>query len=55
MLVDALASEWGTRPGETGKTVWFTLAVDTVREQGPHGESPPVPFPRETAAARSAV
>ena len=26
MLVDALASDWGSRPAETGKTVWFTLA-----------------------------
>lgn len=28
MLVDALASGWGTRPAQTGKTVWFTLPVD---------------------------
>jgi PAS domain S-box-containing protein len=32
MLVDALASDWGSRPAETGKTVWFTLAVDPVRQ-----------------------
>ena len=30
MLVDALASDWGSRPTETGKTVWFTLSVDSV-------------------------
>ena len=29
MLVDALATDWGTRPDETGKTVWFTLAVES--------------------------
>ena len=28
MLVDALASTWGTKPTNTGKTVWFTLAVN---------------------------
>lgn len=28
MLVDALASSWGARPTETGKTVWFTLTID---------------------------
>jgi PAS domain S-box-containing protein len=28
MLVDALASDWGTRPADTGKTVWFTLNLD---------------------------
>ena len=33
MLVDALASDWGTRPAETGKTVWFTLALDPVRDR----------------------
>ena len=44
MLVDALASEWGTRPAETGKTVWFTLAVDLVQEPGRAGTPPPVPF-----------
>jgi hypothetical protein len=30
MLVDALASSWGTRPAEAGKTVWFTLAIDPL-------------------------
>jgi hypothetical protein len=25
VLVDALASDWGTRPNERGKTVWFEL------------------------------
>lgn len=25
MLVEALADAWGTRPTDTGKTVWFTL------------------------------
>ncbi len=24
-LVDGLSSAWGVSPGETGKTVWFTL------------------------------
>jgi len=28
MLVDALATTWGARPAETGKTVWFTLASE---------------------------
>ncbi len=28
MLVDSLASDWGSRSTETGKTVWFTLAID---------------------------
>jgi serine phosphatase RsbU (regulator of sigma subunit)/anti-sigma regulatory factor (Ser/Thr protein kinase) len=27
MLVEALATDWGARPDETGKTVWFRLAV----------------------------
>jgi len=27
MLVEALAAEWGTRPGAAGKTVWFTIAL----------------------------
>jgi PAS domain S-box-containing protein len=27
MLVDMLATRWGTRPADTGKTVWFTLAL----------------------------
>jgi PAS domain S-box-containing protein len=27
MLVESLADAWGTRPTDTGKTVWFTLAV----------------------------
>lgn len=26
-LVASVASRWGTRPGEAGKTVWFELAV----------------------------
>jgi anti-sigma regulatory factor (Ser/Thr protein kinase) len=26
-LVAGACSRWGTRPGETGKTVWFELAV----------------------------
>jgi hypothetical protein len=25
LLADALAADWGARPAETGKTVWFTL------------------------------
>ena len=25
LLVDALAADWGARPAETGKTVWFSL------------------------------
>ena len=28
MLVEAMADAWGTRPTDTGKTVWFTLNVD---------------------------
>jgi len=28
MLVDALATDWGTRPADTGKTVWFTLSLE---------------------------
>ena len=27
MLVDMLATRWGTRPADTGKTVWFTMAL----------------------------
>jgi anti-sigma regulatory factor (Ser/Thr protein kinase) len=30
MLVDTLADAWGTRPTNTGKTVWFTLAPTPV-------------------------
>ncbi|MFI9228652.1 SpoIIE family protein phosphatase [Streptomyces rimosus] len=29
LLVDALADAWGTRPHETGKTVWCTLPLPT--------------------------
>ena len=43
MLVDALASSWGTRPAETGKTVWFTLALDR--------DPDPDPGPRPAPAA----
>jgi anti-sigma regulatory factor (Ser/Thr protein kinase) len=28
MLVDVLASSWGTRPTQTGKIVWFVLTTD---------------------------
>jgi hypothetical protein len=31
MLVEALATEWGTRPGPAGKTVWFTVALSQAR------------------------
>jgi anti-sigma regulatory factor (Ser/Thr protein kinase) len=27
MLVEAVASDWGSRTAETGKAVWFTLAI----------------------------
>jgi anti-sigma regulatory factor (Ser/Thr protein kinase) len=53
MLVDALASDWGSRPAETGKTVWFTLAVDPVRNPGPDATASPSPLPRQTSAAIS--
>jgi hypothetical protein len=29
-LVEALATTWGARPSGTGKTVWFTLAIDAA-------------------------
>jgi len=29
-LVEALASTWGARQSSTGKTVWFTLTIDTA-------------------------
>ncbi len=48
MLVQALASSWGTRPAETGKTVWFTLALDPVREPDPDG----MPAPRSAQSER---
>jgi PAS domain S-box-containing protein len=40
MLVDTLTDAWGTRPTDTGKTVWFTLGappvpVEMMREEGP--------------------
>jgi anti-sigma regulatory factor (Ser/Thr protein kinase) len=35
MLVDALASSWGTRPVEAGRTVWFTLALDPALDTAP--------------------
>ena len=28
MLVEALADSWGTRPTRTGKSIWFTLALE---------------------------
>ena len=28
-LVESLAATWGARPSGTGKTVWFTLTIDT--------------------------
>jgi anti-sigma regulatory factor (Ser/Thr protein kinase) len=34
MLVDALATEWGTRPGTAGKTVWFTIALSRLPAPG---------------------
>ena len=33
MLVDTLATTWGTRPTDTGKTVWFTMALDPDRHR----------------------
>ena len=39
LLVDSLASAWGvvTRPG--GKTVWFELGLEALREQGSEGRA----------------
>ena len=34
MLVDALATDWGTRPADTGKTVWFTLNLPNANLGG---------------------
>ncbi|RSO09834.1 MEKHLA domain-containing protein [Streptomyces sp. WAC 06783] len=34
MLVEALADAWGTRPGPTGKTVWFTLLTAAAQTAG---------------------
>jgi hypothetical protein len=28
VIVDALASRWGYRPSQSGKSVWFTLFAD---------------------------
>lgn len=33
MLVNALASEWGTRGTDTGKTVWFELDARITRDE----------------------
>lgn len=30
ILVDTLASSWGSRPAENGKTVWFTLSLESA-------------------------
>jgi PAS domain S-box-containing protein len=38
MLVEALASDWGTRPALSGKTVWFTLRLESTA--APDGGEP---------------
>jgi PAS domain S-box-containing protein len=40
MLVAALATEWGTRPDATGKTVWFTIALDRAPASRPAAAAP---------------
>ncbi|MGW6459573.1 ATP-binding protein [Streptomyces sp. NPDC055078] len=45
-LIEAVSENWGVRPrGETGKTVWFTLAAPA-----PAGAPAPRPTANETAA-----
>lgn len=40
MLVEALATEWGTRPRAAGKTVWFTIGLG----QAPPAVAPGAPY-----------
>ena len=37
MLVDALAADWGTRPADTGKTVWFTIPLEPDHDEATVG------------------
>jgi hypothetical protein len=37
LLVDAVAASWGTRPAESGKTVWFTLPATPADGPGSVG------------------
>ena len=45
IIVDALASSWGTFPVEGGKVVWFELATDVSLPQSPAAVENPVPKP----------
>jgi hypothetical protein len=40
MLVDSLATDWGTELHATGKTVWFEIDIRTATEEV-HGKPPP--------------
>ncbi|WP_019874509.1 ATP-binding SpoIIE family protein phosphatase [Sporichthya polymorpha] len=51
MLVDRLASAWGTSHHATGKSVWFRLGTDTVPDTGP----PVVPVETVEAASGTAA
>jgi anti-sigma regulatory factor (Ser/Thr protein kinase) len=37
LLIDALATQWGTEPRDGGKTVWFEIDVTTATEEV-HGD-----------------
>ena len=35
ILVEALATQWGTRPAPAGKTFWFTIALNQAQALRP--------------------
>jgi hypothetical protein len=40
MLVEALSTEWGTRPSAAGKTVWFTIVPKQAPAPKPEATAP---------------
>jgi PAS domain S-box-containing protein len=54
MLVEMLASAWGTRPSNTGKTVWFSLAAQPDRRPAPDDDQPAC-LPHQLSRADSVV
>jgi hypothetical protein len=39
-IVDSFADDWGVRPLEHGKTVWFTIDSTTAKEEVHEDEEP---------------